>query len=157
MIYVTSAQPVNVPSEPVLSRSDVWRGLVMKADNALPFVPAITHCVVLKRLGEHAFDREIDFRGDRFVERITLEPEERVTFTRLEGPVLGTIANEIQEDEDGTLSLRFSFALVVQGLAGGSDAEKEYAEGMKGDYLRAVEATLAAMRRIAKGEAISAA
>jgi Domain of unknown function (DUF1857) len=154
MIYVTNAIPVNEPGEPALTRTDVWAGLVMKADNALPFVPAMTHCEVLERRGESEFDREIEFRGQRFVERITLEPETRVTFTRLEGEVLGTIANEIEEDEGGELSLRFSFALVVKGVSPGSSEEAEYAEGMKGDYLKAVEATRSAIRRVARGEAV---
>jgi acetylaranotin biosynthesis cluster protein L len=153
MIYVTNAIPVNVEGEPELTRSDVWAGLVMKADNALPFVPAMTHCEVLERRGEHEFDREIEFRGQRFTERITLEPESRVTFTRIAGEVLGTIANEI-EDHDGELFLRFSFALVLKGVEPGSAQEAEYAEGMKGDYLKAVEATLGAIRRVARGETV---
>jgi Acetylaranotin biosynthesis cluster protein L len=153
MIYVTNAIPVNAEGEPELTRSDVWAGLVMKADNALPFVPAMTYCEVLERRGEHEFDREIEFRGQRFTERITLEPESRVTFTRIAGEVLGTIANEIEEN-DGELSLRFSFALVLKGVEPGSAQEAEYAEGMKGDYLKAVEATLAAIRRVARGETV---
>ena len=154
MIYVTNAIPVNAEGEPELTRSDVWAGLVMKADNALPFVPAMTQCEVLERRGEHEFDREIEFRGQRFVERITLEPEQRVTFTRIAGEVLGTIANEIEENEAGELSLRFSFALVLKGVEPGSAQEAEYAEGMKGDYLKAVEATLGAIRRVARGETV---
>jgi Domain of unknown function (DUF1857) len=153
MIYVTNAIPVNVEGEPELTRTDVWNGLVMKADNALPFVPAMTYCEVLERRGENEFDREIEFRGQRFVERITLEPEQRVTFTRIAGDVLGTIANEIEE-RDGELSLRFSFALVLKGVEPGSAQEAEYAEGMKGDYLKAVEATLGAIRRVARGETV---
>lgn len=154
MIHVTNAVPVNEPGEPTLTRSDVWAGLELKANNALPFVPAMTHCEVLERRGELEFDREIEFRGQQFVERITLEPENRVTFTRIAGDVLGTIANEIEEDDAGDLSLRFTFALVLKGVAPGSVEEAEYAEGMKGDYLKAVEATLAAIRRVAKGEAV---
>jgi len=69
-----------------------------------------------------------------------------VTFTRIAGPVLGTIANEIEGPEDD-LKLRFSFALVVAGVEGGSAAEQEYADSMTGDYLKAVAATLNAMRR----------
>ena len=153
MIYVTNAIPVNAEDEPELTRGDVWAGLVMKADNALPFVPAMTHCEVLERRGEREFDREIEFRGQRFTERITLEPESRVTFTRIAGEVLGTIANEIEE-HDGELSLRFSFALVLKGVEPGSAQEAEYAEGMKGDYLKAVEATLGAIRRVARGETV---
>jgi hypothetical protein len=109
----------------------------------------MTYCEVTQRHGETIFDRDIDFRGERFTERITLEQPHRVTFTRIAGPVLGTIANEIEGPEDD-LRLRFSFALVVAGVEGGSAREQEYADSMTGDYLKAVAATLNAMRRLAQ-------
>ena len=149
MIFVTHQLPVNVPGQPHLDRAAVWDGLVLKANNALPFVPAMTYCEVTQRHSETVFDRDIDFRGQRFTERITLEKPHRVTFTRIAGPVLGTIANEI-EGPDDDLRLRFSFALVVAGVEGGSAAEQEYAGSMTGDYLKAVAATLNAMRRLAE-------
>jgi FAD/FMN-containing dehydrogenase len=148
MIFVTHQLPVNVPGEPVLDRAAVWDGLVLKANNALPFVPSMTYCEVTGRHSETVFDRDIDFRGQRFTERITLEAPHRVVFTRTAGPVLGTIANEIEDTADG-LALRFSFALVVTGVPGGSAAEQDYADSMTADYLKAVGATLAAMRRLA--------
>ena len=113
MIFVTHQLPVNVPGEPRLDRAAVWDGLVLKANNALPFVPSMTYCEVTQRHSDTVFDRDIDFRGERFTERITLEQPHRVTFTRIAGPVLGTIANEIEGPEDD-LKLRFSFALVVR-------------------------------------------
>ena len=155
MIFVTHDLPVNVPGEPRLGRADVWDGLVLKANNALPFVPSMTFCEVTSRLSDTVFDRDIEFRGDRFTERITMEEPHRVTFTRIAGPVLGTIANEI-EGSDDDLRLRFSFALVVTGVEGGSSREQEYADSMTGDYLKAVAATLGAMRRIAADKAVSA-
>jgi hypothetical protein len=148
MIYVTHQLPVNASGEPQLNRRIVWDGLVLKANNALPFVPSMTYCEVTERYDNNVFDREIDFRGQRFTERITLEPNHRVVFTRIAGPVLGTIANEIEGPEDD-LRLRFSFALVVAGVEGGSSAERDYADSMTGDYLKAVQATLNAMRRMA--------
>ncbi len=157
MIFVTHQLPVNVPGEPHLDRAAVWAGLVLKANNALPFVPSMTYCEVTQRYGDAVFDRDIDFRGERFTERITLEEPHRVVFTRIAGPVLGTIANEIEGDgAEGTgddLQLRFSFALVVAGVEGGSAAEREYADSMTGDYLKAVAATLNAMRRLAEDPA----
>ncbi len=152
MIYVSHALPVNDGSGPDLDRNQIWDGLMLKADNALPFVPAMTDCTVTQRINDHCFDRDIEFRGQRFTERITLEPKHRVVFTRIAGPVLGTIANEIEEGDDGDLSLRFSFALLVEGVEGGSPAEQEYAEGMTQDYLKAVAATLDAMRKVAAGD-----
>jgi hypothetical protein len=150
MIFVSHQLPVNVEGQPHLDRAAVWDGLVMKANNALPFVPAMTFCEVVQRHSDTVFDRDIDFRGDRMTERITLEEPHRVVFTRLAGPVLGTIVNEI-EDADDELFLRFSFALIVRGVPGGSAEEQKYAEGMTVDYLKAVEATLNAMRRVAEG------
>jgi acetylaranotin biosynthesis cluster protein L len=147
MIFVTHDLPVNVPGEPHLDRAAVWDGLVLKANNALPFVPSMTLCEVTERHGDNVFDRDIEFRGQRFTERITLEAPHRVVFTRIAGPVLGTIANEIEGDDD--LRLRFSFALVVAGVPGGSPAEQDYADSMTGDYLKAVAATLNAMRQLA--------
>jgi len=155
MIFVSHALPVNVPDEPRLTPANVWDGLVLKANNALPFVPAMTYCEVIRRHSDTVFDRDIDFRGQRFTERITLEAPHRVTFTRIAGPVLGTIANEIQSTDDD-LALRFSFALVVMGVAGGSAEEQAYADSMTGDYLKAVAATLNAMRRLAEGAEVPA-
>jgi hypothetical protein len=155
VIYVSHARPANVPGQPRLDRGAIWDGLVRKANNALPFVPSMTFCQVTERYGETVFDRDIDFRGDRFTERITLEAPHRVVFTRIAGPVLGTIANEIEGAEDD-LHLRFSFALVVAGAEGGSPGEQAYADSMTGDYLKAVEATLTAMRRIAAGDQVTA-
>jgi len=156
MIFVTHQLPVNVPGQPHLDRAAVWDGLLLKANNALPFVPSMTYCEVTERHSDTVFDRDIEFRGERFTERITLEQPHRVTFTRIAGPVLGTIVNEIEganeiEGPEDDLRLRFSFALVVEGVEGGSAAEQEYADSMTGDYLKAVAATLNAMRRIAEG------
>jgi acetylaranotin biosynthesis cluster protein L len=150
MIFVTHQLPVNISGAPVLDRAAVWNGLVLKANNALPFVPAMTHCEVTTRHSDTVFDRDIIFRGDPFTERITLEEPHRVTFTRLAGPVLGTIANEIEETPTG-LALRFSFALVVSKVEGSSPEEHTYADSMTGDYLKAVQATLNAMRQLASG------
>jgi hypothetical protein len=151
MIFVTHPLPVNVPAQPRLDRAAVWDGLILKANNALPFVPSMTFCEVIARHSDTVFDRDIEFRGDRFTERITIEAQHRVVFTRIAGPVLGTIANEI-EGPDDDLRLRFSFALVVAGVEGGSPAEQEYAGSMTGDYLKAVDATLNAMRQIAASQ-----
>jgi hypothetical protein len=147
MIEVSKRIPVNEPGQPTLTRSDVWKGLVMKADNALPFVPAMTHCQVLNRETDKIFVREIEFRGERCRERITLMPEQRVKFERLDGSVMGTILNDIEEDKDG-LGLRFSFALKLEGVKDGSPEEIEYGKIVEKDYLKAVDATLAAIRKM---------
>jgi hypothetical protein len=149
MISLDRSLPVN-PSgtRSVVSRADVWRGLVLKSDNALPFVPSMTFCEVIHRESPTTFVREIELRGERMKERVTLDPERQVTFERLEGSVMGTIRNFIDEDAEGQLRLRFSFELEVTGLAAGSAGEKDYAATMEKTYLGAVDATLTAIRKL---------
>lgn len=147
--YTVSVNPEGV--EPKLTRADVWKGLEAKAHNALPYVPAMTMCEVRDE-GENWIDREIEFRGQRLGEHITLEPQDTVRFERTSGEVMGTILNEILEDSGGELELRFSFDLELEGVEAGAPEEKEYEETMKGDYAKAVESTLAAIRRwVAEG------
>lgn len=153
MIFVTHALPVNSPGEPLITRDALWDGLVRKAENALPFVPAITDCTVTARHSETVFDRDIVLKGEAFSERITLEHPHRVVFTRISGPVLGTIANEIEGDGHD-LALRFSFALTVAGEPGGSAGEQAHADQMTGMYRGAVAATLDAVRKIAAGATV---
>ena len=86
MIFVSHALAANEEGQPHLDRAAVWKGLVLKADNALPFVPAMTRCDIVERYGPASFDRDIEFRGQRFRERITLEEPHRVVFTRISGP-----------------------------------------------------------------------
>jgi hypothetical protein len=102
---------------------------------------------VLVRESDTVFVREIEFRGERCRERITLTPEQRVEFVRLDGSVLGTILNLIEEDDSG-LGLRFSFKLKLDGVADGSAEEIEYGKVVEKDYLKAVDATLAAIRKM---------
>ncbi|MEN8585343.1 SRPBCC family protein [Burkholderia sp. RS01] len=148
MIFVSHVLPVNGDGVSI-TKDQLWAGLVMKANNALPFVSSMSSCTVIDRISDTVFDREIVLRDQAYTERITLQEPSRVVFTRIAGDVLGTIANEIEGDDDD-LRLRFSFALVVSTVEPGSTEEEAYAEGMKADYLKAVESTIAAVRKMAE-------
>lgn len=136
MFALSVAVDVNPPGvTPVLTQTQVWRGLVMKAENALPFVPAMQSCTVLERR-EGGLVREVLVRGERFIERVTFTPEIAVLFRREDaaGRSAGWITNIISESEHGLL-LTFTFALEQSG------------EIMRASYVDAIKATLAAMRR----------
>jgi hypothetical protein len=157
MVHASRTIKVNEdPTKLKLTRDLVWRGLVMKAENPLPFVPVITKCTVRERSADRLV-REIVDRGDAIVENVTFQPQRMVKFERVSGRVLGTILNEIIEDGDGDLALRFTFTLTVQGLAAGSAEGTEFAANMEQGYLMAVAATLKAMRELAKHNALPAA
>lgn len=144
------------PREVRLDRSLVWHGLVMKAENPLPFVPVITRCTVIERR-PGGLIREIVDKGDTIREAVTFDPERMVKFERTSGRVLGTILNEIVEDADGDLALKFTFTLTIENVATGSAEEKAFAAQMEDGYLMAVRATLKAMRKLAGEKVLSAA
>ena len=120
-----------------MTASLVWRGLVMKAENPLPFVPVITSCKVIERR-TGGLIREIVDKGDTIREVVTFHPQRMVKFERMSGRVLGTILNEIIEDADGDLALKFTFTLTIENVAAGSAEEKEFAAQMEDGYLMAV-------------------
>lgn len=130
---------------------------MMKAENPLPFVPVISSCRIIGWHGDDRFTREIVDKGDTITEVVTFHAERAVKFERTSGRVLGTILNEIIEDGDGDLALKFTFTLAVEGIAPGSAAERDFANTMEQGYLMAVAATLKAMRKLAKDNAIIAA
>ncbi len=148
MYAVSASVAVNPPgAAPVLTQAQVWHGLVMKADNALPFVAAMESCTVVERYDDGLL-REIILRGDRLRERITFTPPVQVHFRRVgDGGPGGWIANLISESSAGLL-LTFTFAMQFPGLAAGSETEQRQGEMMKESYIRAVASTLRAVRQL---------
>ena len=129
-------------SIPLLSRTDVWRGLVMKAENALPFVPAMQICNVLERF-DGGLLREVVTRGESFRERVTFTPEMQVLFDRTDsaGKPSGWISNVLSDSNRG-LMLTFAINVVIDGVTPGSPEERERGEAMKLSYVDAINATL---------------
>lgn len=146
MYQLSRTVPVNEPKKSFLSRHDVWTGLLMKANNALPFVPEMKGCDVVEQ-GDGWLVRDIMLKDVPLREKVTFEPENRVIFERIRGSELGRIENVIGEDEQGNLTLTFAFSLNKDGIPEGSDAEKAHFAPMESAYLNAVASTLAAVRR----------
>ena len=138
-----------------LTRDLVWRGLVMKAENALPFVPAMQECTVVGRF-ENGLVRTIALRGERLTERITFTPQVQVLFERTDenGTPAGWIANILSEGERGLL-LTFMVNIVLSGVTPGSDEEQQRGETVKASYVEAIETTLRTMRSLAAKGALS--
>lgn len=146
MISVSRKLEVNPDSEDIkLTRRQVWQGLVRKAENAVPYVRAISSCVVIQRDVDRLV-REVVIHGESLQELILFFPNERVEFVRLSGGAKGQIKNIIEEDGDGNLFLRFAFDIVLEGVEPGSAREQEFAGGMEESYLDAVRTTLLRMR-----------
>jgi len=110
MIYSTVTVPVNPAGEPPLTREQIWKGLVLvlKARDARLFlIPgSCTKCDVIDE-GEGYIVREATIFGEDLKEIITFEPMTKVSFHQFKGPREGVLVNELREEEDGALQLRF--------------------------------------------------
>ena len=117
MFTMTDPFPSTTGATPTCQSSTrpIWKGLELKAENALPFVPEMTKCDTIER-GDNYLVRNIVFRGEPASERVTFYPKRMVQFDRLSGSTLGTIKNEIEEDASGELSFRFTFSLEKEGI-----------------------------------------
>jgi hypothetical protein len=148
MYTLSVSYEVNPPGvAPSLTPAQVWQGLVMKAENALPFVPAMEACRVIERYDD-GFLREIRLRGVMMKERITFTPEIEVLFERIDAQGYdGWITNVISEGPRGPM-LTFTFAVGFPGAAPGSDEERAKGDAVRTSYASAVESTLAAVRRL---------
>jgi hypothetical protein len=133
--------------KPVLTPQQVWQGLVMKAENALPFVHAMDACRVIERY-DNGFLREIKLRGVVMTERITFTPPVEVYFERVDAKGYdGWITNVISEGPTGPM-LTFTFAVGFPGAANGSPEEKQQGDAVRKSYISAIESTLTAVRRL---------
>lgn len=144
--------PSGTPDALKLDREAVWGGLVRKAEYAPPYVKAITECRIIER-NPTGFVREAVINGETVRENVTFEPMNAVIFDRLPGAsAMGRIQNLIEE-KDGELVLRFTFDLDVNGAT--PEQEAEFSEAMERDYRAAVQTTLDRIReeRTQKAEA----
>lgn len=145
MYMLSHAIPVNPEGvEPKLTREQVWKGLEMKAANALPFVNGMTQCDLLERK-DNTILREVTFMGAQSQEFITLYEPVKVQFERTDGT--GWIDNTISESENGLL-LSFTFGVRFPGIAENTPEEQAKGDGMRGAYIGAVAATLNRVRQM---------
>jgi hypothetical protein len=132
---------------PALTQEQVWRGLMMKAENAVLFVPRMEACTVLERWSDGLL-REVVNDGHRFREKITFAPPVEVLFERVgTEDNAGWITNVISESDHGLL-LTFTFAVNLPGAAPGTEEERQKGAAMKESYVGAVKATLARVRQL---------
>lgn len=152
MVYSTATVPVNSGGEPKLTREQVWSGLVLKARDARLFLPAgiCTRCDVVTE-GDGFIVREAVILNDEITEIVTFSPEQKVSFHQVKSPREGVIVNEILEDDEGELLLRFYAYLGLIGVAPGSEREQQEQSLLDSEdrgYKAALLSTLARTREL---------
>ncbi|TFW28265.1 SRPBCC family protein [Massilia horti] len=142
---------INDPKNPLIeaiTREQLWRGLVLRAESPTTFMPQLDDCVVKER-SESGFTRSLHF-GDLVVrDKVFLTPLQQV---RYEVPAQGeisasTLTMTIEAPVEGALLVRFCYDDGHDALA---DAANEmYDEFRKSAYQEADIDTIRILRELA--------
>ncbi len=151
MIYSTATLPVNPPGQAPLTREQLWQGLVHKArDPGLFFPPGECTDSRIVEEGTSHLVRQATILGDDITEIITFEAQQKVTFFQMKSPREGAIINELLEDDQGQLQLRFYAYLGLRGKLPNGPEEQAAQAWMDSDkgFKAAIASTLGRIRAL---------
>jgi len=141
---------INDPLNPLidpLSREQLWRGLVRRAENPLPFVLGLDGFRILGR-GENSLTRELRFGKVTVRDRVTLDPMNRVRYETDagEGIPASSLVMTIEEPEADQLFVRFDYETLRP--EGDAPSEAYYNAFLKQAYVEADIDTIRTIRRL---------
>ena len=143
---------INDPLNPLidsLSREQLWRGLVLRAENPLLFVMALDRFEIVER-GDNALVRVLHFGSLCLRDRVSFSPMQQV---RYEVEAAGdtpaaSLVMTIEEPEPEQLFVRFDYETLPGGAAAPMD--EFYSSFAKQAYLEADIDTIGTIRRLAQ-------
>jgi hypothetical protein len=142
---------INDPLNPLidsLSREQLWRGLVLRAENPLLFVLALDRFEIVGR-GENTLARVLHFGKLRLRDRVSFLPMQQVRYeieAVAESPA-ATLTMTIEEPEPDQLFVRFDYETLHGDTAAPLDAF--YSSFAKQAYVEADIDTISTIRRLA--------
>ena len=141
---------INDPLNPLidlLSREQLWRGLVLRAENPLLFVMALDGFEIVRR-GENTLARKLHFGNLTLRDRVSFSPMQQVRYeieAAADSPA-ATLVMTIEEPEAGQLFVRFDYE-TLQGEA--TPIDEFYGSFAKQAYIGADIDTVGTIRRLA--------
>lgn len=101
--------PLNPLIEP-LTREQLWRGLVMRAESPQMFVPYLDACTITQR-SEHGLSRELVYGSLTVRDDVTFAPQQRVAYSvpaQRDIPA-SSLVMTIEEPQPDWLHVRFEY------------------------------------------------
>lgn len=141
---------INDPLMPLLdplTRSQVWRGLVRRAEDPVPFILGLDDCRILAR-GPDWLRRELHFGQVVLVDEVHFEPEQRIVYRSADdGPHAGSsLVVTIEEPGPYVLFVRFAYE-TLQAVKAFDDAR--YDDARRNAYREADIDTVRKIRQFA--------
>ncbi len=145
---------INDPLNPLidpLSREQLWRGLVLRAENPLLFVLALDAFEIVER-GENSLTRVLHFGGLSLQDRVSFSPMTRVRYEieAAQDTPAATLTMTIEEPEPGQLFVRFDYETLHAGAT--APLDEFYRRYAKQAYIEADIDTISIIRRLAAEE-----
>jgi hypothetical protein len=142
---------INDPLDPLiepLSRAQLWRGLVLRAESPLQFVLALDAFEIVRR-AENALARELHFGKLTLRDRVEFEPMNRVRYEveAAAGSPAATLLMTIEEPEPDQLFVRFDYETFEDEAA--APLNEFYNNFAKQAYVAADIDTVSTIRRLA--------
>lgn len=143
---------INDPRHPllnVLTREQVWRGLVRRAERPQEFLPQLIDCVIVMR-GDSTLARELDFGNFTVRDRVRLVPMQSVSFVTDAGPTIAEsrLVIGIEEFADNPLQLRFTYDTARE-RSDNAEMEEQYDRIIQSAYLQADIDSIRVIRALA--------
>lgn len=144
---------VNDPGNPLiesLSRDQIWRGLMHRVEDPVPFLPGLESCTILERQPA-TVSRELNFGAALIHDKVTYEEKQWVRFDILASAshAGGSLVITIEEPAEGHLFLRFAYQTTLAEAAFSED--KGYVEYVKSAYHESDLETVRVIRALAAG------
>ena len=141
---------INDPLNPLidpLSREQLWRGLVYRVENPLPFVLGLDECRIVVRT-EYTLRRELHFGALTVRDRVTLEPMKQVRYETEAGGGIpaSSLVMTIEGRSTDELAVRFQYEIVRR--TGDAPDEELYDAFRKQAYMEADIDTIRTIRRL---------
>lgn len=129
-----------------LTREQVWKGLVLKSENAIPFIPGMERCTLLHRWNDGLL-REVSFGNETYYERIIFFEPVGVRCERVGWPE-DWIQDSISDSEKGLLLTTTRKIMFVPNTDSGKIRTR--IEEIRGAYMGALRKTLETIRMYAQ-------
>ncbi len=149
---------VNDPLDPLvdlLTREQLWRGLVLRAENPLLFVLALDGFEIVAR-SENELKRALHFGKLTLRDRVSFEPMRQVRYeieAAADSPA-ATLTMTIEEPQPEQLFVRFAYETLQGGAAAPMD--EFYGSFARQAYVEADIDTISTIRRLAQDEDLAA-
>lgn len=131
-----------------LTRDELWRGLMMRAESPLLFVMALDECSILAR-DAHTLRRELRFGSVTLRDRVSFLAPHQVRYdieANADSPAASLVMT-IEEPEAGQLFVRFAYQTGPD--SADSESEGPYDGFVKQAYVQSDIDTVRTIRRLA--------